>query len=272
MNQQKISAFLAWILLSLLLVAGPSFTLKHTLLSPSNVASAASTDITVSAAASIKEALEDIKPIYEGKKSDTTITLNLGSSGSLRQQIEQGAPVDLFISAATNHMDALQEKGLLLNETRRDLLRNRVVLIVPKNNPASVTSFADLTKDTVKKISIGEPESVPAGKYAKEVLTSVGSYEALKSKIVFAKDVRQVLNYVATGNVDAGIVYTTDAKISDEVKVIATAPETSHSPIVYPIAVIKDSKNAAGAKELEEFMFTSPARSVFEKYGFTMAS
>lgn len=225
-------------------------------------------NLTLSAAASLKDAMAEIKPIYEQKKPNTSLTLNLASSGSLRQQIEQGAPVDVFISASPSHLNMLQEKGLIVDETRRNLLKNQIVLIVPNENTAAVNTFQDLTKNTIQNISIGEPESVPAGKYGKEVLTFLGIYETLEPKIVFAKDVRQVLNYVATGNVDAGIVYRTDTNASDAVKIVANAPDDSHTPVVYPIAVIKDSKNIEAAKEIEEFLFTPEAKAVFEKYGF----
>ncbi|MGB3513741.1 MAG: molybdate ABC transporter substrate-binding protein [Microcoleaceae cyanobacterium] len=225
-------------------------------------------NLTVSAAASLKDAMEEIKPIYEQQNPNISLTLNLASSGSLRQQIEQGAPVDLFISASPYHINMLQKKGLIVEETSRDLLKNQMVLIVPTENTAAVKTFQDLTKDTIKNISIGEPESVPAGKYGKEVLTYLGIYETLEPKIVFAKNVRQVLNYVATGNVDAGIVYRTDTNASDAVKIVANAPDNSHTPVIYPIAVIKDSKNIEAAKKLEDFMFTSEAKAVFEKYGF----
>ncbi|MEM1172381.1 MAG: molybdate ABC transporter substrate-binding protein [Cyanobacteria bacterium P01_H01_bin.35] len=227
-----------------------------------------SINLTVSAAASLKDVMAEIQPIYEQQKTNVSLTLNLASSGSLRQQIEQGAPVDLFISASPFHINILQEKGLIIDESRRELLKNQMVLIVPQENTASVNTFEDLTKDAISKISIGEPNSVPAGKYAQEVLSYLGIYEAVKPKIVFAKNVRQIVNYVATGNVDAGIVYRTDTNVSNKVKIVANAPEKSHTPVVYPIAIIKDSKNIEAAKQLEEFLFTPEAKAIFEKYGF----
>ena len=225
-------------------------------------------NLTISAAASLKDVMTEIKPIYEQQKTNVSLTLNLASSGSLRQQIEQGAPVDLFISASPSHINMLQEKGLIIDERLRNLLKNQMVLIVPQENTTVVNTFQDLTKDAISKISIGEPKSVPAGKYGKEVLSSLGIYEVVKPKIVFAKNVRQVVNYVATGNVDAGIVYRTDTNASNQVKIVANAPEKSHTPVVYPIAIIKNSKNVEATKQLEEFMFTPEAKAVFEKYGF----
>jgi molybdate transport system substrate-binding protein len=228
-------------------------------------------DLTVSAATSLQDALEAIKPTYETKKKDLSITYNFGSSGSLQQQIEQGAPVDIFVSAAAKQMDALEAKNMLLPGTRHDLLRNKVVLIVPKDN-TTIASFEDLGTDALTQIALGEPKSVPAGKYAEEIFTSLGILDTVKSKAVYGKDVRQVLNYVATGNVDAGIVYLSDAKASDDVKVVATAPEDSHSPVIYPIAVLKDSANPETAKELEDFLFTSEAQTMFKEYGFMAVS
>lgn len=258
MKKSAIATFLKFIaILGCLLLIGCSQNTNNS-----------SINLTVSAAASLKDVMGEIKPIYEQQKTNVSLTLNLASSGSLRQQIEQGAPVDLFISASASHINMLEEKGLIIDENRRDLLKNQMVLIVPQENTASVNTFEDLTKDAISKISIGEPKSVPAGKYAKEVLTSLGIYEAVESKIVFAKNVRQIVNYVATGNVDAGIVYQTDTNTSDAVKIVANAPEKSHTPVVYPIVIIKDSKNIEAAQKLEEFLFTPEAKAVFEKYGF----
>lgn len=237
----------------------------------SPVAQAAQTEIIISAAASLTDVMKAIQPLYQKEKSNIKLTYNFGASGSLQQQIEQGAPVDVFISAAPKQMNDLEEKGLLLSETRKNLLKNAIVLIVPKNNPI-VQNFQDLTNSQVRKISIGEPESVPAGRYAKEVLTSMNMFDKLQSKLVFAKDVRQVLTYVETGNVDAGMVYTTDAKTSDKVSIVATAPAGSHSPIVYPIAVIKDSKNPEAAKGFVSFLSSNTAKSLFERYGFGLAN
>ncbi|KST64092.1 molybdate ABC transporter substrate-binding protein [Mastigocoleus testarum BC008] len=224
--------------------------------------------LTVSAAASLTDALPSIKKMYEQQNPQVSITYNFASSGNLQRQIEQGAPADVFISASVNKMDILQKQGLLSQGSRKDLLQNKVVLIVSKDN-STISDFKDLTATEVNKISIGEPNSVPAGKYAKEVLTNAGIFEDVKSKTVFAKTVRQVLTYVETGNVDAGIVYATDAKSSNRVKVAAIAPVKSHSPVVYPVAVIKDSNNSTAAKEFVEFLSSKPASEVFAKNGFT---
>ncbi len=233
---------------------------------------AAKADLTVSAAISLKDALDDAKQTYTAANPNVAIVANYGASGSLQLQIEQGAPVDVFLSAAPKQMDALETKGLLLEGTRRDLLRNEVVLIVPKDSTLGISSFQDLTHSNVKQVAVGEPVTVPAGQYAKEVLTSLGIYDAVNSKAILAKDVRQVLTYVETGNVDAGIVYATDAMSSTKVKVVATAPAKSHAPVIYPVAVIKASKNPAAARAFLDFLASPPGIAVFQKYGFAPAT
>lgn len=227
----------------------------------------APTEITVSAAASLKDALNEIKPLYEAENPDIKLVLNFGSSGTLQQQIEQGAPVDLFISAGKSQMDSLEEKQLLVNTSRMNILGNELVLIVGKDNYA-VNRFTDLKEPWVKHIGIGEPESVPAGKYAKEVLSSLEIWDALEPKYVQAKDVRQVLAYVETGNAEAGLVYKSDTTASDKVRIAAVAPENSHKPIVYPAAVIKSSKNSAAAGDFLRFLGRPEAKNIFLKYGF----
>jgi len=223
--------------------------------------------ITVSAAASLKDALDQISQLYRSEKAGVSVRFNLGGSGTLQRQIEQGAPVDVFISASPDEMDRLEAKELLLAGTRRNLVANSVVLIVPAGS-ASIGGFQDLAESRFKLIALGEPQTVPAGKYAREVLTHMDLYDRLKPKLVLAKDVRQVLTYVATGNVDAGIVYATDARISQKVKVVATAPPDSHSPVIYPVAVVKASGNPGAAKDFEAFLEGTRAQEVFQKFGF----
>jgi molybdate transport system substrate-binding protein len=227
-------------------------------------------DLTVSAAISLKDALEEIASQYKREQPGIQIHFNLGGSGTLQRQIEQGAPVDIFVSASPKEMDSLESQGLLLPGTRRNIVRNELVLIVPAGT-TPVSDFQALAKPAVKIIAIGEPQTVPAGKYAQEVLTHFGLYEPLKPKLVLAKDVRQVLTYVETGNADAGIVYATDAKRSKKVSVVATAPKDSHSPVLYPAAAIKNSSNSTAAKNFLEFLVGEKARTIFEKYGFVPA-
>jgi molybdate transport system substrate-binding protein len=234
------------------------------------VSPAPADEITVSAAISLKDSLDEISHLYTSEHPSAEVHFNLGGSGTLQRQIEQGAPVDIFISASPKEMDSLESQGLLVPDTRRDLVKNSVVLIVPVDS-AGVSSFQDLAKPAVKNIAVGEPQTVPAGKYAQEVLMHLGIYDQLKPKLVLAKDVRQVLTYVETGNADAGIVYATDAKVSKKVATAATASEDSHSPVVYPVALIKSSRNPAGAKTFLEFLSGEKARAIFQKYGFIPA-
>lgn len=225
------------------------------------------TNLTVSAAISLTNALQEIQPLYQQTNTKVGVIYNFGASGALQQQIEQGAPVDVFISAATKPMDTLEKKDLLLSHTRVNFLRNKLVLITPKNG-AEISSFQDLNRSDIRRIAIGEPKSVPAGQYAQEVLTNLGTFNQIKSKLVFANNVRQVLTFVETGNVDAGIVYLTDAKESNQVQIRATAPKNLHSPIVYPIAILKNSKNVQASKDFVKFISGNRAKAVFEKYGF----
>ncbi|MDJ0899492.1 MAG: molybdate ABC transporter substrate-binding protein [Xenococcus sp. MO_188.B8] len=226
-----------------------------------------SVTLTISAAASLQDALQEIGKLYNQYQPNVNLIYNFGSSGSLRHQIEQGAPVDIFISADEQHMDALENKNLLLSNTRQNLLKNELLLITALDN-SKITGFTQLKSNSVRKIAIGSPDSVPAGKYAKEVLESLKLYKSLKPKFVFTKDVRQVLTYVETGNVEAGIVYATDAQISKRVKVIATAPTDSHSPIIYPVAIARDSKNPETAQDFIQFLFSSTSKNIFTEYGF----
>ncbi|MBD2100855.1 molybdate ABC transporter substrate-binding protein [Leptolyngbya sp. FACHB-261] len=228
-------------------------------------------NLTVSAAISLTNALQDVQRLYRQNRSNVTLTYNFGASGALQQQIEQGAPVDIFVSAGSRQMEALRAKDFLLPGTQRNLLSNRVVLVTPKN-ASGITNFRDLASAGVRRIAIGEPRSVPAGQYAQEVLNSLGIAQQVQPKLVLAQNVRQVLSYVETGNVDAGIVYLTDARQSNRIRIAAFAPANSHSPAVYPVAVIKSSRSPEAARDFVQFLFSPRARTTFERYGFTTAS
>ena len=262
-KRRKLLVLIATALATLLLVMGLP------ILTSSPVSAQSNNNLLISAAASLKEALEEIKPLYQQSKQNVNINYNFGSSGALQQQIEQGAPADIFISAAKKQVDALEQKGLLVPGTRNIIAKNRLVLVVPKN-VVGITSFYSLKDAKVKKIAIGEPRSVPAGQYAQQVLEKLKIWSEIKSKLVFANNVRQVLASVESGNADAGLVYITDAKISDKVKVVVTADEKYHSPIIYPLAVVKRSKNVDAAKEFSQFLSSNQAKSVFKKYGFIL--
>jgi molybdate transport system substrate-binding protein len=265
MNRRRLFTFIG-----LMVATAVSLTVGTTFLNQRPQIADANSKILISAAASLKESIADIQPAYSKAKRNITVNYNFGASGALQKQIENGAPADVFISAGKKQMDALQSKGLIITETRRNLLNNRLVLIVPQK-AAAITSFEELTNSKVKKIAIGEPRSVPAGQYAEEVLKNLKILSEVKPKFVLANNVRQVLSAVETGNADAGIVYLTDAKTSKKVKVVVTAAENLHSPIVYPVAVLKTSKNVPAAKDYVQFLSSNEARVVFEQYGFGMA-
>ena len=222
--------------------------------------------LTIAAAASLKDAMTEIAKSY----TETSLVFTYGSSGALQTQIEQGAPVDIFMSAAEKQMDALDKGKLLLDGTRSDLLANKLVLVVPADSKLGLTGFADLGEDKVAKVALGEPKSVPAGQYAETVLTSLNILDKVKAKANYGTDVRQVLTWVESGEVDAGVVYATDAKTTDKVKVVAEAPADIAPKITYPVAVVASSKLADDAKKFLEYLKSDEAAKVFEKYGFTV--
>lgn len=225
-------------------------------------------NLMISVASSLQDAIADIGDLYNQQVPSVKLTFNFGSSGSLQQQIEQGAPVDIYISAAERNMDILESKNFLLDNTRQNLLKNEVVLITSKKN-TDIKGFSQLNKDFIEKIAIGAPDSVPAGQYAQEVLNSLKLSKSLEEKFIFAKDVRQVLAYVETGNVEVGMVYSTDAQISKQVKIIEKAPSNSHSPIIYPMAIVRDSKQPKQAQDFMEFLLSNQVKKIFTAYGFT---
>ncbi len=226
----------------------------------------------VGAAASLQPALQEIQSIYQRSTSTTDrVNYNFGASGALQQQIEQGAPIDIFISAASKQMNALSQQKLLVPNTQKNLLTNQLVLIVPKTAPHKLTSFRQLVQPEIQRIAIGEPRSVPVGQYATETLANLGILERVKSKFVLGNNVRAVLSAVETGDADAGIVYISDAKSSQRVVISAIADPKLHAPIIYPIAIVKSSKSIASAKKYVQFLQTKPVELVFEKYGFGIA-
>lgn len=228
--------------------------------------------ITVSAAASLTEAFTDMESQFETENPGTDVNLNFAGSGSLRQQIEGGAPVDVFASANQNHMDILANETLIDNSTREDFAENSLVLIVPANSNLNITGIKDLTASDVGKISIGNPETAPVGKYTTQALTEAGLWDQLKDKTILAEDVKQVLTYVERGEVDAGFVYMTDAKTADPgtINIVATVPV--NTSISYPIAVVSDSDNKEEAQEFVDFVTGEEGQKILEKYGFTPES
>ncbi|MCJ8014640.1 molybdate ABC transporter substrate-binding protein [Paenibacillus sp. KQZ6P-2] len=227
-------------------------------------------DLTISAAASMTDALNEIAKTYEKAHPNIQLSFNFGGSGALQKQIEQGAPADLFLSASTKNMKPLVEQQLIEEGQEKTLLKNELVVVVPSDAKTSVASIGDLSKAEVKKVAIGIPESVPAGNYAKEALMSSKLWEPLQSKTVQAKDVRQVLQYVETGNADAGFVYKTDALTSPKVKIAFTVDPKAYSAVEYPIGIVKATKHAKEAEDFYNYLQSQPAMDVFTKYGFTV--
>ena len=227
-------------------------------------------ELHISAAVSLKDALAEIQKNYMAKQPNVTLLYNLGASGGLQKQIEQGAPADIFISAAPKQMDELEAKNLIAKGTRKNLVENKLVLVVPQNSTLSISKFEDITIAGVQKFSIGETATVPAGQYGQQVLQKLNLWDTVKDKAVFAKDVRTVLTYVETGNVEAGIVYKTDTISNSKVKIVATAPSGSHKPIIYPAAIISSSKQPKAAEEFLAYISGPEGKTVLEKYGFVM--
>ena len=226
--------------------------------------------LTLSAATSLKDAIFEAQASYRQGHATIDFSNNFSSSGTLAAQIEQGAPADVFLSAADRPIDDLERKGLIAAGSRRNLLRNSLVLIASRDS--RLQDFQGLTGDSVRLIALGDPASVPAGEYGRQTLLSLHLWEKLNAKLVLSKDVRQVLAYVETGNADAGLVYATDALTSDKVRVVAVAPESTHDAIVYPIAAVRGSQNQEAARSFIDYLASPAAQAIFRKHGFTIAT
>ncbi len=229
-------------------------------------------DLTISAAISLKASLDKAKPELE-KAAGGKINFNYDSSGKLSAQITSGAPVDLFFSADQQNVDKLQKAGLTLAGTEKDFVVNELVLVAPLES-AAITSIADLGTDKLKKLAIGEPKSVPAGKYAQQTLISLKLYDGLKSanKLVLGGNVSEVRTYVERGEVDAGFVYRSDAQSSKKLKIVDIAPAGSHEPVIYKMAIIKDSKDIEAAKKVQEKIFSPEVQAIFVSFGLKTPS
>lgn len=230
-----------------------------------------SVDITVGAAASMKDVLEAIGEQYEKEHQNINLTFTFSSTGTLQKQIEQGAPIDVFVSADPTAFEQLAEKKLVIAKQNRPLVYNELVLITPKQKARTIDSLSDLQDPTIRSIAIGIPETVPAGAYAKQWLQSADVWEKLRSKYVFAKDVRQVLTYVESENADFGIVYRTDAFSSKRVHIAATAPRSLNRQIAYKAGVVAQSKRQKEAEQFVTYLHSKKAAHIFDKYGFIIA-
>jgi len=228
--------------------------------------------LTFAAAASLKNAFdEELIPAFTAQYPNVTVTPTYAASGTLQTQIEEGMDADVFMSAAMTQMNNLKDAGLVDADSIVSLLENEIVLIVPADSTTTVDSFNGVTEFAT--FAVGDPESVPAGKYAQEALTSLGLWDSVAAKASLGSDVTQVLNWVSEGSAEGGIVYRTDAISTDKVKVIAVAPEGSlASKVIYPIGIVSASQNKETAAEFIQFLQTSQAASIFEKYGFKLAN
>ena len=223
--------------------------------------------LTVSAAASLTDALRALAPAFEARHPGSSLRFNFAASGVLLQQISQGAPVDVFASADQDTMNRAAAQQLIDPASRRDVVSNSLVLVEPLKAAVGIKAVADLNQAAVQRIAVGKVGTVPVGRYTKEALESAGLWATLEPRFVFADSVRQVLDYVSRGEVDAGFVYATDAAIAaDKVKVVGTVG--GHTPISYPIAVVKDAGQAALARQYLDFLAGPEAQATFARYGF----
>lgn len=224
--------------------------------------------VTVSAASSLREVMAEVERGFEAAHPGVDVRVNLGASGALRQQVEQGAEVDVFVSAAEGPLDALQAAGLVDPRTRRAVAGNTLVLVVPATGTSTAGRWEDLALPGVRRVALGAPASVPAGDYAGETLRALGLAEAVEGRVVRAASVRQVLAYVEQGEVDAGVVYATDACVSRGVRVVAPAPPGTHRPITYVMAVVAGTRQPEAATSLAGYLAGPAGRAAFRRYGF----
>ncbi len=224
-------------------------------------------EVTVFAAASLTDAMREIAQTYEAGTGDT-LRLNLGASSTLARQIKAGAPADVFFSADEAKMDDLAADGLIAIDTRRSLLSNTLVIVVGNEDAPAIATPADLATPAVRRIALAETQTVPAGIYAREYLEKLGLWTAVSGKVVPMQNVRATLAAVEAGNADAGIVYKTDALTSKKTRIAFEVPPADGPGISYPVAAMKDSKNAAAARRLVEFLASREARAIFVRHGF----
>lgn len=228
---------------------------------------AAAGNVTVSAAASLTNAFKDLAQSFEGQHPGTKVLLNVGASGALLQQIAKGAPVDVFASADQETMDQAFKQGLIVANSRHNFVRNALVLIVPFDSKLAIKSLRDLSQSRIDKVAIGKPASVPVGRYTQAALETANLWSVIRAKAINTQNVRQSLDYVARGEVEAGFVYATDAAVMpDKVKVAFTVP--LNSAISYPIAASTSSSNAKEAKSFIEYVLSPAGQTILGKYGF----
>jgi molybdate transport system substrate-binding protein len=228
---------------------------------------ASAADLTVCAAASLTNAFRELAPVFEAQNPGTRVRLNFGASGALLQQIAKGAPADVYASADAQTMDQAQARALVRAGERRDFASNTLVVVVPSDAGRRPGSLTDLGGSGYARIAIGLPASVPVGRYTQGALQKAGLWAAIEPKMIGAQNVRQALDYVARGEVDAGFVYATDAaRMPGKVQVALTVP--TETPILYPIAPVASAPDAAAAQKFVAFVLSASAQAVFAKHGF----
>lgn len=225
-------------------------------------------ELHILAAASMTDVMNEIADKYKEDHPEITLTFSFDSSGTLQTQIEEGAPADVFISAALKQMNELKDQELMDEDSIIELLENKVVLIKPKGSELDISSFEDVASDKVEMVAIGNSD-VPVGQYTQTIYESLELWDQIQAKANYATNVRQVLDWVATENADCGIVYATDAAIEPEVEIICEAPEGSCTPAIYPAGIVKDSEYPEEAEAFMDFLKTDDVKEIFEKYQFT---
>lgn len=233
-----------------------------------NSAAGAEKTLIVSAAISLKDVLTRLAADFEKKNGHVKILYNFAGSGQLRAQIESGAPVDVFVSASAADMDKLSQKKMIVESSLINLAANSLVLIVNRKQPPALSDIGDLKNNTIRRIAIGNPATVPAGQYAKEALGYYQIYDQITAKLILAENVRQVLDYVARGEVDCGFAYATDARVEKAVAVVRKIPANTHKQIIYPAAVINSSQEAKLAGQFIRFLQEPDNARIFKYYGF----
>lgn len=224
-------------------------------------------DLTVSAAASLTNAFKELAPAFEAQHPGTTLLLNFAASDALLAQMAKGAPVDVFASADQETMDRAQAQQLIVAASRRDFASNALVLVTPSDSALTLLALADLKQPGVKRIALGQPGGVPAGRYAKGALEAAKLWAEVEPKAVYAQNVRQALDYVARGEADAGFVYATDAASQkDRVKVVLTVP--TETPIRYPLGIVAGGPNPSGAAAFVDFLSSPAGQAVLSRHGF----
>ena len=234
---------------------------------------ASAQELTFSVAISMKDAIEELGRRFTASRPGLVLRYNFGASGELQKQIEAGAPIELFVSAAQRQMDELEKKGLIVPATRRIFARNVLTVVKPTDSRIDIARPADLLDPRVTRIVIGNPRTVPVGQYSEESLRALGLWDRLQPKLVFSENVRQALDYVARGEVDAGFLYATDAAVRGrEVTQAFRPPEDTYRPVTYPVAVMKDAKHPGLARAFIDLLVGAEGQQVLARLGFLAPS